>query len=227
MSAMLTIPVADDLRGPIEDGTFKAHDGLELHYKRYSPPASVPAVASIVFVHGFIEYIERYVEVFPLFAARGLEVIAFDQRGFGNTAIKAQGGWSKHYTNTTWPDQFRDVKVVVEEQRRWLDGKFADAKLPLYIVGHSMGGGISIALFTRQVGSEQASEFASLKEHIAGVVGLSPWLALTKVSKRWRCRNWPRSPPTLTSSSLPTLFASHPQASFARWRPHCSAGSPT
>lgn len=186
MSTPLTIPIAADLKGPVTTGTLSSHDNLDLHYKRYSPPSSVQTTATIVFVHGFIEYIDRYVEVFPLFAARGIEVVAYDQRGFGDTAIKANGGWAKHYTNTTWPQQFKDVKLIVEEQRRWIDEKYKDrqgGKVPLFLVGHSMGGGISIAVMTRQAGSEQANDLASLKDHVDGVVGLSPWLTLTKVSE--------------------------------------------
>ena len=185
MATPLSIPIPADLKGSVTTGTLSSHDGLDLHYKRYSPPSSVQTSATIVFVHGFIEYIDRYVEVFPLFAARGIEVVAYDQRGFGDTAIKANGGWAKHYTNTTWPQQFKDVKIIVEEQRRWIDEKYKDrqtGKIPLFLVGHSMGGGISIAVMTRPQGSEQANDLASLKDHVDGVVGLSPWLTLTKVS---------------------------------------------
>ncbi|CAO1632604.1 unnamed protein product [Sympodiomycopsis kandeliae] len=181
-SGALSVPVPQELRGATETSTIKAHDGLELHYKRFSPPSSVPTVASVVFIHGFIDYIERYDEMLHLFSARGIELIAFDQRGFGNTAknTSAAGFW-KHYTHTSWPQQFKDVKTVVEEQRKWIDAKYAsEKKIPLFILGHSMGGGISIALFTRPADSEQAKELQVLQDHVAGVVAAAPWLVLTK-----------------------------------------------
>lgn len=137
-AAPLSIPVPADVAGTTSSGTIRSHDGLDLHFKRFHPPSSVPVQASVVFVHGFIEYIDRYNETFPLFAARGIELIAFDQRGFGQTAMKAQGGWKTHYSNTTWPQQFEDAKAVVAEQRRWLDEKYGSGKISLFLLGHSM-----------------------------------------------------------------------------------------
>lgn len=180
----LSVPVPQDLRAQTETSTIKAHDGLELHYKRFSPPSNVPTVASVVWIHGFIDYIERYDETLHLFAARGIEVLAFDQRGFGNTARNtSSAGYWKHYTHTSWPQQFKDVKTVVEVQRKWIDDKYASGgkKIPLFILGHSMGGGLSIAVFTRPADSEQAKELEVLKEHVTGVVAAAPWLVLTKV----------------------------------------------
>ena len=43
-------------------------------------------LAQVLFVHGFSEHVERY--DFSEFASKGIQVTAFDQRGFGRTAAR-------------------------------------------------------------------------------------------------------------------------------------------
>lgn len=40
-----------------------------------------PPIATVTFVHGYGEYIDRYSHVFPRFADAGIKVNSFDQRG--------------------------------------------------------------------------------------------------------------------------------------------------
>lgn len=177
------IPVDPSSAGTSSEGIIKAPDGLDLYFKRYHPSSpSLPAL-SVVFVHGFVEYIARYEAAFPAFSARSIELIAFDQRGFGQTAQKAPGGWGKHYTTTNWPQQFMDVQAVVVEQRKYLDDKFGKDKVPIYLLGHSMGGGISIAVFTRDASSPEHKDLEQLRTIVKGVAASSPWLTLTKVRR--------------------------------------------
>lgn len=181
----LKLPVAPDQAGTTSTGTIPAYDGLDLHFVRYHPASSAGTHArptlSVVFVHGFAEHVGRYSDAFPLFAARGIELICFDQRGFGNTADKAAGGFAKNYTNTTWPQQFKDVQKVIAAQRVWLNEKYPGSpEVPIYLVGHSMGGGISTALFTRDSESQEAAELADVRSTVKGVVASSPWLSLTQ-----------------------------------------------
>ncbi|EIW80282.1 hypothetical protein CONPUDRAFT_165852 [Coniophora puteana RWD-64-598 SS2] len=56
-------------------------------YTRTYHPKDPPVKAAVVFVHGFVEHIARYEHVFPVWAARGIAVFAYDQRGFGRTAL--------------------------------------------------------------------------------------------------------------------------------------------
>lgn len=61
----------------------KGPSGTEFYVNTY--PADEP-IACMVFCHGFIEHIGRYTEIFPLYAQKGISVLAYDQRGFGKTA---------------------------------------------------------------------------------------------------------------------------------------------
>lgn len=185
-------PVPMGVAGTTSNGTIDAYDGLQLHFVRYHPPTPPQHATtttnfhpplSIVFVHGFAEHVGRYSSVFPIFAARGIELICFDQRGFGATAQAASGGFAKHYTNTSWPQQFKDVQTVVVAQRKWLNEKYGlstGQEVPIFLLGHSMGGGISAAIFTRDPGSKEATELQTVRGLIKGVVASSPWLLLTK-----------------------------------------------
>lgn len=187
-SSTLKIPVPAEQRGTTSEGVIAAgHDDHDLHFVRYHPPSSSsasPPALSVVFVHGFVEHIGRYKDAFPLFAARGIELIAYDQRGFGKTADERLGGFQKNYTDTVWPKQFRDVQAVVVDQRQWLDQKYGENKVPIYLVGHSMGGGIVTGIMTRDASSQDAKELEQVRTIAQGVVASSPWLVLTNVSVR-------------------------------------------
>ncbi|KAI5480651.1 hypothetical protein MNV49_007578 [Pseudohyphozyma bogoriensis] len=126
--------------------------------KRWSPAQGTPAVASVIFVHGFIEHIERYDHVFPKFAEQGIQVFAFDQRGFGQTAQK-----TKTQGRTSWPEQLGDISFFVSHAYSYTPS------LPLYLFGHSMGGGLSLAYATRKPPSKDLDK-------IKGVVASSPLL---------------------------------------------------
>jgi acylglycerol lipase len=83
-----------------------------------------------LFLHGFSEYIERYDHVFSNFAERGIKTFAWDQRGFGKSAIKKSewgvtGGIDKALQDI---DHF--VKQVKQESQT--------AQIPLFLWGHSM-----------------------------------------------------------------------------------------
>ncbi|CAO1636093.1 unnamed protein product [Parajaminaea phylloscopi] len=180
---------ANAASGTTTKGTIKADDGLDLHFTRYHPdagsqsgaPSGTPQL-SVVFIHGFAEHVGRYSDTFPAFAAKGIELISFDQRGFGNTADAAPGGFAKNYTTTTWAQQFKDVQAVVKAQREWLNERYggdAGAQVPIFLLGHSMGGGIAMAVFTRDATTPEHKELAYLRENVKGVVASSPWLTLT------------------------------------------------
>lgn len=83
-----------------------------------------------MFVHGFSEHINRYNEFFPKLAAQGIHVFAWDQRGWGRSALdKALWG---HTGPTT---------QVIADVVAFLKDKTSDKSAPLFVMGHSMGGG--------------------------------------------------------------------------------------
>ncbi|CEQ40198.1 SPOSA6832_01806, partial [Sporobolomyces salmonicolor] len=132
----------------------------KFYTKQWHPPAGQPVIAQLCFVHGFIEHIDRYSHVFPRFASAGIAVYAFDQRGFGKTATYTP----KHSQGiTSWPLQLGDLEFFIQEARKAHEG------VPLYLFGHSMGGGLALAYPTRSPPSPSVAL-------LSGVIASSPLL---------------------------------------------------
>ena len=87
-------------------------------------------------MHGFVEHIKRYELVFNDFAEKGIATFAYDQRGFGETGAK-----SKSLGSTSWKHALGDVSYFIN--------LVANDKTPLFLLGHSMGGALSLAFGTR------------------------------------------------------------------------------
>jgi alpha-beta hydrolase superfamily lysophospholipase len=95
----------------------------------YTPSAPK---AALVFAHGFVEHVGRYEHVFPHWAAHGIAVFAFDQRGFGRTALDQKRSASSSYGRTDSDTQRGDLHwALADAQKRW-------SGLPLFLMGHSM-----------------------------------------------------------------------------------------
>jgi len=102
----------------------QASDGMVLNYYHWVPEN---AKAAIVISHGWSEHAGRYNALAEWFADCGYEVHALDHRGHG----KSQG---KRGHVGRWLDYARDL----EQLRLSLD------PIPQYLLGHSMGGMISV-----------------------------------------------------------------------------------
>jgi alpha-beta hydrolase superfamily lysophospholipase len=87
-------------------------------------PAPEPRAAMLI-VHGIGEHSGRYEHVGSYLAARGIDVLAFDNRGFGQS-----GGKRGHVDRF---DEFLDdVEDLLAERRR--------LSVPVVLFGHSLGG---------------------------------------------------------------------------------------
>lgn len=108
--------------------------------RTYRP--SSPAKAAVVFVHGFAEHIARYEHVFPTWSSRGIAVFAYDQRGFGRTALDEQNkSKDSAYAKTSWKEQFEDIEWAVQYTKQQFIGA------PVFLYGHSMVGLASLPHF--------------------------------------------------------------------------------
>ena len=111
-------------------------DGFELHCRSWMPaePRGV-----IVIVHGLAEHGGRYRETAELFASRGWAVVAGDLRGHGRSPDP--DGRRVHVGR--FSDYFHDVDAFL--------GAACDAYpgLPIFLLGHSMGGLIAISYVLR------------------------------------------------------------------------------
>jgi len=104
-------------------------DGMMLPVMRWPTEAEPRAV--ILSLHAYGDYRRAFRLVGPWFAAKGIEVIAYDQRGFGETASRG-----------TWPGAdalIRDFGDAVTAVRA------ARPDLPIYVLGESMGAATALA----------------------------------------------------------------------------------
>jgi acylglycerol lipase len=109
-------------------------------------------VATLVCIHGVGEHIKRYDPLFHLLSQAGIRAGGFDQRGYGET-VKKHGSKGHIVSEDVL---FGDIMAVINNIR--------DAT-PLFLLGHSMGGGIAL-------------DFAKRNPSIfSGVIGSSPFLA--------------------------------------------------
>ncbi|KAL7277718.1 LOW QUALITY PROTEIN: hypothetical protein ACG7TL_008654 [Trametes sanguinea] len=145
-------------------------DGLQFYTRTYRPPAGTSARAALLFVHGFAEHVARYEWAHGVWAARGVAVFAYDQRGFGRTALdKERKSRESAWGRTGWREQVRDIEWWLGRVREEFPG------LPLFLMGHSMGGGLALAFATRP-SPPPAPESVQM---LAGVIASSPLLLQT------------------------------------------------
>ena len=114
-------------------GQFVAGDGSMLLIRSWLPKDS-PVKAVIVGLHGFNDYSNFFASPGNYLSRRGIACYAYDQRGFGGAP--GRGLWSgiEAYTN--------DLSSFVKEIRKRHPG------VPLYILGESMGGAVTIVAMT-------------------------------------------------------------------------------
>jgi len=143
-------------------------DKIRFYTRKYEPPEGIAhAKAAVLFLHGFVEHIARYSHVFPVWAQRGIAVLAFDQRGFGRTSEGDGEHKGTGRTNTTTEDAMDDIEWFVRRLGEWATGG------KLFLVGHSMGGFNAINFLC-----SPQSRSATLPK-LSGAVALSPLMGLT------------------------------------------------
>lgn len=116
----------------LTENTFIAADGVSLPLRRWLPQGEVKAV--ILALHGFNDYSHAFAMPGPVWAERGIATYAYDQRGFGGTATR--GAWAGNARLAA------DAVTAVRLLRGTYPGR------PVYLLGESMGGGVSILAAT-------------------------------------------------------------------------------
>ncbi len=117
-------------------GTFKSHDGLDLRYAIFRSGQRVPR-GTVVIHQGRNECIEKYFETIRDLNAMGLWVATFDWRGQGGSPrllANPRRGHLHHFH-----DHERDLEAFLEQI------VLPDAKLPFFLLAHSMGGLITLS----------------------------------------------------------------------------------
>lgn len=104
-------------------------DGTVLPAIRW--PAKIGPKGVILALHAYGDYRRSFRLVGPWFSAKGMEVIAYDQRGFGETPSRG-----------TWPGpdnlihDFRDAVTAIQT---------SFPNVPIYVLGESMGAAVALA----------------------------------------------------------------------------------
>ena len=160
-------------------GTVRTEDDIELALYRWA--AAGPVRATVALLHGLAEHAGRYAPLAERLNAAGIELIAVDLRGHGRSPGER-----------TWIASFDEYLF----DARALMGAAAREGVPLFLMGHSMGGTIA-TLFA----IERLAAFNRNIHPVAGLVLSSPALAPGKDVPRWMLaasrvvsRLWPRYP---------------------------------
>lgn len=114
---------------------FRTSDNVQLRYALWRSEGK-KSKGTICLVHGRTEFIEKYFETINDFLQRGFSVATFDWRG--------QGGSERLIPNPKWGyvDRFDDFWIDLKSFHT--DILLPDCPPPFYLVGHSMGGLVSL-----------------------------------------------------------------------------------
>jgi alpha-beta hydrolase superfamily lysophospholipase len=117
------------MEASFQESRLKAGDAVELYVSRNIVEGSR---AAVIIVHGLCEHSERYNYVASRFNACGYSVYRFDNRGHGRS------GGERGYVDD-FNEFIDDTEKVVELVNR------ENPKLPVFMLGHSLGGFIAAA----------------------------------------------------------------------------------
>ncbi|KAF7508021.1 hypothetical protein GJ744_009918 [Endocarpon pusillum] len=149
---------------------FSPDSSTRLYTKTWAPPSGTDIRARLAFVHGFSDHCNAYYNLFPSLASRGIIVHAFDQRGWGQSVLhKSQRGDSGP-TRTVLSDIRSFLNHIASLSEASVNGQ-SFASTPLFLMGHSMGGGEVLLLSLLQSQQDQVPP-------ISGILLESPYIAL-------------------------------------------------
>lgn len=120
----------------IERDRFVTSDGVALPLRSWFPANNAPVRAVVIALHGFNDYSNFFASSGIFLGRHGIASYAYDQRGFGGAPGRGLWWGTAAYTG----DLASFVKVV----RKLHPG------LPLYVLGDSMGGAVTIVAMTEK-----------------------------------------------------------------------------
>lgn len=116
-----------------EEKELASSAGLRIHSRAWIPEG--PPAAVVAVVHGMAEHSGRYRELAQTLAGAGYEVRALDLRGHG----RSEG---RRLRISSFDEYLDDLSSLLGESRR--------PGLPLFLLGHSMGGLVALSLAVRE-----------------------------------------------------------------------------
>ncbi|GFF90007.1 putative monoglyceride lipase [Aspergillus lentulus] len=148
----------------ITESQFKLPDGLQVYHKTWAP--TNPPVAKLIHFHGFSDHINNTYDLFPSLARRGILCTGIDQRGWGLSAqTKADRG-------NTGP-----TAAVLADMAAFIEAQFeVPPKVPVFVMGHSMGGGLVATLAS-------TPKYQELVSRLRGIMLEAPFIGLDPKQK--------------------------------------------
>jgi len=145
---------------PAASSTLRADDGTRLHALRW--PAERPR-AALLLSHGLGEHAGRYAALARDLAPRGIEVHAVDHRGHGRS------GGARAYVQrfSRYVDDFEAFRQHAAAE--------LPAGMPVFLLGHSLGGLIALRWLEAHPGAG-----------LAGAILSAPLLGIRKEAARWK-----------------------------------------
>lgn len=160
------------------ESTFPTTGGLRLQRRSWLPESDPRGVLAIC--HGYAEHSGRYACAGEQLAARGYAVHAFDLRGHGRS-----GGERVFIRSANeYLDDLDAFLAVVRDEH---------PGLPLFLLGHSMGGGIvALAMVTRRPavdGVLLSGAPLPTEQGLGARIGMQLAVIIGKLFPRWRTRS--------------------------------------
>ncbi len=158
------------------EGYLKSYDATNLFYVK-DIPKELKGI--VIVVHGFAEHLGRYEYLIQRLNNHGYGVYRFDNRGHGNT--KGERGHINKFE-----DFLIDTDTIVEM------AKDDYPSLPIYMLGHSMGGFITVSYGVKYKdklnGQILSGAATALSPQVQGIKG-PIFLALNKIIPKFRIKN--------------------------------------
>jgi acylglycerol lipase len=110
---------------------FNTKDGQSLYFQKWVPGE---VKACLLLVHGLGEHSSRYNELSLKMSERGIAVFSFDGRGHGKSVIEKPNAYIANYEY--YLDDSDEMVTICQNNY---------SELPLFLMGHSMGGGMVAA----------------------------------------------------------------------------------
>ncbi len=135
-------------------------DGEKIRLGLFIPEKQPKGVIQLI--HGFGEYIGHYLTVIDYFVSENFACVMHDQRGHGILAAESpkKRGVAENYQK--FLDDALEVREIITQ-------RFPN--LPIYLMGHSMGGNIILNLLLKEPKNQQFYQKAIVE---------SPWLDLAE-----------------------------------------------
>jgi acylglycerol lipase len=174
------------------EGTFAAPGGKGLYCKswlvslaspspipQYTNPCQpdTPPKAKLIFIHGFSDHINRYYDLFPYLASRGIEVHGFDQRGWGRSVSKPAERGLTGPTSQVLSDMVAFIKHHLPSP--------SSSHPPVFVMGHSMGGAQVLTLM-----ADREGRYADLLPRIRGWLCEAPFIGLAPAEQPSALKVW-------------------------------------